>query len=61
LTALVNGLVTMAQASLSAMEMIHFSDPPTGTIQTLPGKLIITQSQIAHREIADLLNQLGAE
>jgi hypothetical protein len=59
--ALVNGLVTVAQASVSALEILHFADPPTGTIQTLPGKLIITQSQAAHREIADLLKQLAEE
>jgi hypothetical protein len=59
--ALVNGLVTFAQASVSALEILHFADPPTGTIQTLPGKLIITQSQAAHREIADLLKQLADE
>ena len=34
---------------------------PTGSIQTLPGKLIITQSQAAHREIAELLEQLSEE
>ena len=59
--ALVNGLVTVANASLSALEMAHYADLPTGTIQTLPGKLVITQSQAAHREIADLLKQLSEE
>lgn len=58
INALVNGLVMAAQASLSAIEMIHFADPPTGTVQVLPGKLIITQSQAAHREIAELIEQL---
>jgi hypothetical protein len=57
----VNGLIALGQASISALEMVHFSDPPTGTIETLPGKLVITQSQAAHREIADLLEQLSAE
>jgi hypothetical protein len=61
LNTLVNGLVTFAHASLSAMEMIHFADPPTGTIQTLPGRLVVTQSQAAHREIAELLKQLEEE
>jgi hypothetical protein len=61
INALVNALVTFAHASLSAMEMVHYAEPPTGTIQTLPGKLIITQSQSAHREIADLLKQLEEE
>jgi hypothetical protein len=61
INALVNALETFAHASLSAVEMVHFAEPPTGTIQTLPGKLIITQSQAAHREIADLLKQLEEE
>lgn len=61
LNTLVNGLVTFAHASLSALEMLHFADPPTGTIQTLPGKLIITQSQAAHRDITELLKQLEEE
>jgi len=53
-------LVTaLGQAAISAAEIVHFADPPTGTIHTLPGKLIITQSQAAHREIAELLKQLG--
>ena len=59
--ALVNGLVTFAHTTLSTLEMIHYGEPPTGTIQTLPGKLIITQSQLAHREIADLLKQLAED
>ena len=59
--AAVNVLVTGAHAGISALEMMHFAELPTGTIQTLPGKLIITQSQAAHREIADLLKQLDEE
>ena len=59
--AVVNGLVTFAHTTLTALEIAHYADPPTGSIQTLPGKLIITQSQAAHREIADLLKQLGDE
>ncbi len=60
-SAIVNGLVTLAQATLSTLEMVHYAEPPTGTIQTLGNKLIITQSQTAHREIADLLRQLAEE
>jgi hypothetical protein len=48
-------------AAISAMEMAHYAETPTGTIQVLPGKLVITQSQSAHREIADLLEQLADE
>jgi hypothetical protein len=59
--AVVNGLVTFAHTTLTALEIAHYADPPTGAIQSLPGKLIITQSQAAHREIADLLKQLGDE
>ncbi len=59
--ALVNGLVTFVQATLASLEMFHYGEPPTATIQTLPGKLVITQSQAGHREIAELLRQLAEE
>ncbi len=59
--AIVNGLVTFVHTSLTAVEIMHYADPPTGSIQTLPGKLIITQSQAAHREIEELLKQLAEE
>jgi hypothetical protein len=59
--AIANGLVTVAQATLSAAEIIHYAEPPTGSIQVLGSRLIITQSQAAHREIADLLAQLAEE
>jgi hypothetical protein len=59
--ALVNGLVTFVHTTLTTVEIMHYADPPTGSIQTLPGKLIITQSQAAHREIAELLKQLAEE
>jgi hypothetical protein len=59
--ALVNGLVTFVHTTLTTLEIMHYADPPTGSIQTLPGKLIITQSQAAHREIAELLKQLAEE
>jgi hypothetical protein len=41
--------------------MVHYAEPPTGSIQILGDKLIITQSQAAHREIAELLKQLAEE
>ncbi len=56
--AIVNTLITAAHASLTTAEVLHYADPPTGTIRVLPGKLIITQSQAAHREISALLKQL---
>jgi hypothetical protein len=59
--AVVNGLVTFAHASLTTLEIVHYADPPTGSIQTLPGRLVITQSQAAHREIAELLKRLEEE
>jgi hypothetical protein len=59
--AIANGLVTLAQATVSALEMVHYAEPPTGTIQVLGTRLVITQSQTAHREIAELLKQLEAE
>lgn len=59
--AVANGIVTLAHLSLNAVEVIHYADPPTGSIRVLGGKLVITQSQAAHREIAELLRQLGDE
>jgi hypothetical protein len=59
--ATVNGLVTLAHATVLSLEMVHHADFPTGTIFTLPGKLIVTQSQATHREIVDLLNQLSVD
>ena len=59
--ALAAGIVVLANTSLSTLEAIHYADPPTGSIRMLPGKLIITQSQAAHREIAELLKQLSDE
>ncbi|HZZ73897.1 MAG TPA: hypothetical protein VFE24_16715 [Pirellulales bacterium] len=58
---LVNGTVTFAHATLTTLEIFHYGEPPTGSIQCLSGRLIITQSQAAHREIADLLQQLSEE
>ncbi len=59
--ATVNGLVALAHATVLSLEMVHHADFPTGTIFTLPGKLIVTQSQATHREIADLLKQLSED
>lgn len=59
--AAVNGLITLVHASLSGLQMFHYGEFPTGTIQTLPGKLIVRQSQAAHREIGELLKQLAEE
>jgi hypothetical protein len=60
-SAVANSIVTLAHASLTTLEVVHYADPPTGSIRVLPGKLIITQSQAAHREIAELLKQLSDE
>ncbi|MFO1019605.1 MAG: hypothetical protein U0903_02715 [Planctomycetales bacterium] len=59
--AMANLTVALGHASLSMLEMFHYAELPTGTIQTLPGRLVITQSQATHREIADLIRQLGEE
>ncbi len=59
--ALAGGFSAIAQATLNAAEVVHYADPPTGSIRVLGDKLIITQSQAAHREIAELLRQLSEE
>ncbi|HLJ12800.1 MAG TPA: hypothetical protein VKU82_16505 [Planctomycetaceae bacterium] len=59
--ALINGLVTLLQVTLTSAEILHYAEPPTASIEALPGKLIIMQSQPAHREIDDLLKQLAEE
>lgn len=53
-----SGTVAAAHTMISGTEMLHYADPPTADLETLPGVLIITQSQQAHREIQDLLDQL---
>lgn len=58
---LTNLLTASLHTSLNVTEMFHYADPPTGSIQVLPGKLIILQSQAAHREIEELLEQLAEE
>lgn len=47
------------QVAVSSIQVIYHADPPTGVIEVLPGMLVISQSQSAHREIADLLEQLS--
>lgn len=51
-----NGLF---QGTVTSLQVIHHADPPTGVLEVLPGLLVISQSQGAHREIADLLEQLA--
>lgn len=57
---LAGGAVATVQSIVAALEIVHHGDPPTGVIETLPGMLIVTQSQGAHREIADLLEELSS-
>lgn len=47
------------QGTVSSIQVIYHGEPPTGVIEVLPGMLIISQSQGAHREIADFLEQLS--
>ena len=54
------GAVALAHSIVAALEIVHHGDPPTGVIESLPGILIITQSQAAHREIRQLLDELSA-
>ncbi|MEI8379615.1 MAG: hypothetical protein WCJ09_05775 [Planctomycetota bacterium] len=49
---------SLFQGSISVIQVIYHADPPSGIVEVLPGLLIISQSQGAHREIADLLEQL---
>ncbi len=53
------GAVAMVHSIVAALEIVHHGDPPTGVIESLPGMLIITQSQAAHREIKELLDELS--
>jgi len=59
--AVASAFTTLAHASLTNVEVVHYADPPTGSIRVSVGQLIITQSQAAHREIAKLLTQLSDE
>ncbi len=47
------------QGAVASLQVVYHADPPTGVIEVLPGMLIVSQSQGAHREIADLLEQLA--
>jgi hypothetical protein len=53
------GALAAAHSIVAALEIVHHGDPPTGVIESLPGILVITQSQAAHREIKELLYELG--
>jgi hypothetical protein len=55
---LAGGAVAAVDTVVAALEIVHHGDPPTGVIEVLPGMLVITQSQGAHREIEQLLNAL---
>ncbi|QDU39477.1 hypothetical protein Mal4_38220 [Maioricimonas rarisocia] len=55
-----SGTIAAAHALINSLEMMHYADPPTATIEVLPGMLIISHSHSAHREIADLLEQIEA-
>jgi hypothetical protein len=55
---LAGSAVAAVDSIVAALEIIHHGDPPTGVIEVLPGMLVITQSQAAHREIEELLHAL---
>jgi hypothetical protein len=55
---LAGGAAATLHSLVAALEIAHHGDPPTAVIESLPGVLVITQSQAAHREIAALLNEL---
>ncbi|QDT57413.1 hypothetical protein Pan44_54820 [Caulifigura coniformis] len=57
---LTGGAIAALEAVVNAVEIVHYGDPPTGVMEVLPGVLVITQSQSAHREIAALLEDLQA-
>jgi len=57
---LTGGAIAALEAVVNAIEIVHYGDPPTGVMEVLPGVLVITQSQGAHREIAALLEELQA-
>ncbi|MCA9044057.1 MAG: hypothetical protein KDA69_07040, partial [Planctomycetaceae bacterium] len=50
--------IAAAHTAVNTTEMLHFADPPTATMQVLPGMLVITQSQSAHREIEELFRDI---
>jgi hypothetical protein len=57
---LTGGAIAAVEALVNTAEIVHYGDPPTGVMEVLPGVLVITQSQAAHREIAALLEELGS-
>jgi hypothetical protein len=57
---LAGGAIAAVESIVNAFEIVHYGDPPTGVMEVLPGVLVITQSQRAHREIAELLEELAA-
>jgi len=57
---LTGGAIAAVESIVNAVEIVHYGDPPTGVMEVLPGVLVITQSQGAHREIAELLDELAA-
>jgi hypothetical protein len=57
---LTGGALAAVETVVNTFEIVHYGDPPTAVMEVLPGVLVITQSQGAHREIAELLEQLAA-
>ncbi|HVJ87590.1 MAG TPA: hypothetical protein VM452_18160, partial [Caulifigura sp.] len=57
---LTGGAIAAVDAIVNTLEIVHYGDPPTGVMEVLPGMLVITQSQGAHREIAELLEELAS-
>ena len=57
---LTGGALAAIETVVNTVEIVHYGDPPTGVMEVLPGVLVITQSQGAHREISGLLEELAA-
>jgi hypothetical protein len=53
------GAIAALEALVNTVEIVHHGDPPTAVMEVLPGVLVITQSQGAHREISALLEELA--
>jgi hypothetical protein len=53
-----SGSIALIQTAISALQVAHHAEPPTASIEVLPGMLVVMQSQAAHREIADLIDQI---
>jgi hypothetical protein len=56
---LTGGAIAAVESIVNTVEIVHYGDPPTGVMEVLPGVLVVTQSQAAHREIAELLEELA--